>query len=253
MLLLVLALVWVAILLPVLVRYWRDRGGERKIESYHTERERLIRQEQEHAVFDPRHESPSEPLERERPGRPHLTVVYPEDTVRSLKERGSWDEWRRDYEYDLEDNRDAVRARLEHNRYAAAYSSVPNEVFDTGFDEPYGTQVSMQLRRRRILVGLVLTCLAFTLLTLVSSSAFLANLAVLAWALLIGFVDLGLVAIGLGYMESPLDTVTRTNVEVERPSQPAYESDVEYLDEEYFDEDDQRVWRHETAPRRALG
>jgi len=252
-LLLVLALVWLAILLPVLVRYWRDRGGERKIESYHTEREMLIRQEQEHAASVPRHESPSAHLERERPGRPHLTVVYPEDTVRSIQERGSWDEWRRDYEYDVEDNREAVRARLERNRYAAAYSSVPNEAFEAGFDEPYDTRVSMQVRRRRILVGLVLTCLAFTVLTMVSSSSLLENLTILSWALLIGFVVLGLVAIGLGYLASPLDVVSRPSLEAEIPRPLEYESDVEYVDDEYFDEEDQRAWRHDTAPRRALG
>jgi len=35
MLLLVLALVWVAILVPIAVRYFRDSGTERSIESFY--------------------------------------------------------------------------------------------------------------------------------------------------------------------------------------------------------------------------
>ncbi len=253
MLLLVLALVWVAILLPILIRYSRDRGGERKIESYHTERETLNRQEHA-AVTDAYREypPPAPAMERERPGRPHLTVVYPDDTVRSLQARGSWEDWRRDYDYDVREGRDAVRAQLEKNRYAAAYASAPKD-FLVDDDEPYGSLVAMQIRRRRILITLVLTCLAFTAFTLVSSSLLVEDLAVLSWAALIGFVVLGLVAIGLGYMESPFAPSYGVRPVIETPYRPAYGRDVEDLEEEYFDENDERTWRRETAPRRALG
>jgi len=254
-LLLVLAVVWVAILLPISVRYWRDRGGERKIDSFHTEREILIRQEHEHVVApEPRYESASAvPLSRERSGRPHLTVVYPEDTVRSLQERGTWDDWRRDYEYEVKDNRDAVRARLERNRYAAAYASVPSEDFYSRHDEPYGSLVAMQVRRRRILVTLALTCLAFTAFTFVSSSLLLENLAVLAWAALIGFVDIGLVAIGLGYMQAPFSASYRFEEVIATSAPSRRVRDREVVEEEYFDESDESAWRRESAPRRALG
>jgi hypothetical protein len=100
MLLIILALFWVALLAPVAIRRLRDAGAERSIQSFHAEHEVLSRQE--YAV-NPAHrldqpdqvESPQPPGQRSR-----LTVVHADDTYRSLESRSSWDEWADDYEYD---------------------------------------------------------------------------------------------------------------------------------------------------------
>src|SRR5271168_3094877 len=103
MLLIILALFWVALLAPVAIRKLRDGGAERSIQSFHAEHEVLSRQE--YAV------SPAQRLDQpdvdERPlqspgRRSRLTVVHADDTYGSLESRSSWDEWSADYEYDDE-------------------------------------------------------------------------------------------------------------------------------------------------------
>src|SRR5271163_2389165 len=103
MLLIILALFWVALLAPMAIRRLRDGGGERSIQAFHAEHEVLSRQE--YAV-NPAHRldqpdavesSPQDPGRRSR-----LTVVHADDTYRSLESRSSWDEWSEDYEYDDE-------------------------------------------------------------------------------------------------------------------------------------------------------
>src|ERR1700689_1012324 len=124
MLLIVLGLLWVAILVPVVVRRFRDSGTERSIHSFHQEHEMLSRQE--YAV-PPAHRLDPEPQSevfQSLESRPRLTVVHENDTYRSLESRSSWDEWQDDYDYDRDDQ------PMDHvepvNRYVTAYSSVPN-------------------------------------------------------------------------------------------------------------------------------
>ena len=95
MLLIVIALLWVALLAPMALRRLRDRGTERSIESFHTEHEVLSRQG--YAVAPAHRLSEPEPA----PARAsRLTVVHADDTYRSLESRSSWDEWSEDYDYD---------------------------------------------------------------------------------------------------------------------------------------------------------
>src|SRR5580692_9987763 len=101
MLLIVLALFWLALLTPMIVRRFRDGGPERSIQSFHAEHEVLSRQE--YAV-NPAHrlDRPDE-AESSLHGagrRSRLTVVHADDTYGSLESRSSWDEWSADYEYD---------------------------------------------------------------------------------------------------------------------------------------------------------
>ena len=97
MLLLVLALFWVALLAPVAIRRFRDGGGEKSIQS-----------------LSRRARGPEPPGLRGRPRlivlislmrrlfkhrptarRPHLRVVHSDDTVHTLDARSTWDEWAR--------------------------------------------------------------------------------------------------------------------------------------------------------------
>ena len=145
MLLIILALFWAALLAPVIIRRLRDGGPERSIQSFHAEHEVLSRQEY---VVNPAHrlEQPdeAEPEIREPGRRSRLTVVHADDTYRSLESRSSWDEWSRDYDYD---DHEPSNARESMNRYAAAYSSVPN---GTSVRASYDTPIrrrSMKSRR----------------------------------------------------------------------------------------------------------
>ncbi len=249
MLLLVLALLWVAILIPIAVRYLRDGGTERSIESFYAEREMLSRQE--HVVAPEQHFERPAPLahEPERGRRPHLTVVHPDDTVGSLQARGTWDDWSRNYDY--EDDVDRARHHQEKNRYAAAYATVPGDGFRASYDAPYQDRVSMRVRRRRICVTLLVLCMVLTALTFVSKSPMLENVAVVAWDALLGFVVLALVSLGLGYMGTSSATE-------EYEEFPAYEPVVapalrDFVYDDFIKVADEREWRRETGRQRALG
>src|ERR1700685_21531 len=122
MLLIILALFWVALLAPMAIRRLRDGGAERSIQSFHAEHEVLSRQEYTvnpgHPLYQP---DAAEASHQGAGRRSRLTVVHADDTYRSLESRSSWDEWSEDYEYD-----DApINRRESMNRYAAAYSPLP--------------------------------------------------------------------------------------------------------------------------------
>ena len=249
MLLLVLALVWVAILVPIAVRYFRDSGTERSIESFYAEREMLSRQEH---LVPPEHyyERPEPPAmtQPDRARRPHLTVVHPNDTVGTLQARGTWDDWSRDYDY--ESDADVQRQRRDMNRYAAAYASVPGDRFGSSYNVPYEDRGAMRLRRRRIFVTLLVLCLAFTALTFVSKSPALVNAAVAVWAALLSFVVLALVSLGLGYMGA--SNVPETYVDaVYEPAAPFSSRDDDY--DGYGEVASEPQWRRDAVPRRAFG
>jgi hypothetical protein len=130
MLLLVLALFWVALLAPVAIRRFRDGGGEKSIQSFHAEHEVLSRQDYSvtpaHRLDQPDEEAfQAPPVER----RPHLRVVHSDDTVHTLAARSTWDEWAEDYAYD-------EPATPTGNHYARAYSSRPTEPEITQRYEP---------------------------------------------------------------------------------------------------------------------
>src|ERR1700685_1972689 len=164
MLLIILALFWVALLAPVAIRRLREGGAERSIQSFHAEHEVLSRQEY---TVNPAHRldqpDAAETAQQGSGRRSRLTVVHADDTYRSLESRSSWDEWSRDYDYD-----DEPEERESTNRYAAAYSSVPNETtVRREYDAPM-RQRSMKSRRqmmfvRLVLISAVLTILAFTM------------------------------------------------------------------------------------------
>ena len=247
-LLLVLALLWVAILVPIAVRYFRESGTERSIESFYAEREMLSRQE--HALAaEHRYERPEPPpnYEPEQPRRPHLTVVHPNDTLGTLQARGTWDDWSRDYDYD---GGDVQGHRHEMNRYAAAYASTPGDGFANAYGVSYDDRGLMRVRRRRIFVTLLLLCLVFTGLTFVSKTPAVQDAAVGAWAALVSFVVLALVSLGLGYMGA-------SNVRDDFVDEPEYGREVRSSrrENDYGDFGDvayQQQWR-DAAPRRALG
>src|ERR1039458_6563190 len=165
MLLIVLALFWVALLAPIVVRRLRDGGTEKSIQSFRAEHEVLSRQD--YAII-PAHrlDQPDQPVSSSRLSerKPRLTVVHADDTFGSIESRSSWDEWSDDYAYEYDDTARPVTGVS--NRYAQAYSSRPSgPVATTRYQTPIRRRTMRSQRRmmftRLVLVAVVLTLLAF--------------------------------------------------------------------------------------------
>jgi hypothetical protein len=253
MLLIILALFWVALLAPVAIRRLRDGGAERSIQSFHAEHEVLSRQE--YAVspahrLDQPDDTESEQQMTSR--RSRLTVVHADDTYRSLESRSSWDEWSRDYDYD-----DEPEARDSMNHYAAAYSSVPNDAtVRSNYDAPI-RQRSMKSRRQMMFVRLLLASAVLTILAFTMSYSIIMDMAVASWVCIVSFVALALFAVSQGYLEEsslPLRLPQpRKLASVQRlydVMSPRYENDYE---SEFEEDDEDDGWQRQSQPRRALG
>lgn len=254
MLLIVLALVWVALLAPVAIRRLRDGAGERSIQSFHAEHAVLSRQEYTvvpaHRLDQP---DDTESALQEPGRRSRLTVVHADDTYRSLESRNSWDEWSEDYEYDDP----PINQRESMNHYAAAYSSVPNETsVRRGYDAPIRHR-SMKSRRQMMFVRLVLASAVLSILTFMTSYSLIMDLAVASWVCIVSFVALALYSVSQGYLnESSLPLrlpQPRKLASVQRLYEvvaPRYEDEFE---SEFEEDDEDDGWQRQSQPRRALG
>jgi hypothetical protein len=252
-LLIVLALFWVALLAPVAIRRLRDGGPERSIESFHAEHEVLSRQEYS---VPPAHRL-DRPDEAESPvadeaRRPRLTVVHADDTYRSLETRSSWDEWSEDYDFD-----DETPSRTSNmNRYAQAYSSVPNETTVTRSYEAPIRRRSMKSRRKMMFVRLVLAATVLTVVAFVSGYALVTDVAVASWVCVASFVALALYAVSQGYLEESSLGVRFPQPRRMATVQPLYNDRLPQgtneFDDEYDDEYDD-AWQREPLQRRAFG
>ncbi len=253
MLLIVLALFWVALLAPVAIRRLRDGSPERSIDSFHAEHEVLSRQE--YSV------SPAHRLDRpdeaesqisEEVHRPRLTVVHADDTYRSLESRSSWDEWSEDYDFDEE----APSRAPTMNRYAQAYSSVPSESTVTQSYEAPIRRRSMKSRRKMMFVRLVVSAAVLTIVAFVSGYSLITDVAVASWVCVVSFVALALYAVSQGYLEE-----SSLGVRIPQPRrlatiQPLYDSGAPHGTNEFdaeFDVEYGDGWERQPLQRRALG
>jgi hypothetical protein len=253
MLLIILALFWLALLTPMVVRRLRDGGPERSIQSFHAEHEVLSRQGY---VVNPAHRlDQPDAMEsglREPARRSRLTVVHADDTYRSLESRSSWDEWSADYEYD-----EPANERESMNHYAAAYSSMPNEsTVRRSYEAPIRHR-SMKSRRQMMFVRLLLVSAVLTVLAFTVSYGLMLDLAVASWVCVVSYVALALYSVSQGYLnESSLPLrlpQPRQLASVQRlydAVSPRYD---EEFDSEYEEEDDEDGWQRQPQPRRALG
>jgi len=264
MLLIILALFWVALLAPIVIRRFREGGTERSIQSFHAEHEVLSQQDY---LIAPAHRldradqptatAPVAPSAPTMDRRPRLTVVHPDDTFGTLESRTSWDEWAEDYEYDESSRHEAPVT----NRYARAYSSRPSEPMESGHYEPPIRRRSMHAQRRVVFVRTVLAALAFTALAYVTGSSLVSDLAALAWFSVVCFVALALYAVGQGYL--PEESLLPLRLPQRRPLAnvaPLYGSyDDEYAPQyepefvaEYYEPEYDEEWRRESS-RQAFG
>jgi hypothetical protein len=261
MLLLVLALFWVALLAPVAIRRFRDGGGEKSIQSFHAEHEVLSRQD--YAVA-PAHrlDEPDEdvlyapPVER----RPRLRVVHSDDTPHTLAARTTWDEWAEDYTFD-EPAASMAATTATTNHYARAYSSRPSEPQVTERYEPPIRRRTMKQQRRVMFTSLVGASVFITAIAFLTGVSILVDLSALAWFAVVLFVALALYAISQGYMNEPSlkvrlpqrRTLTRVEPMYDDVEQTPYVYYDDEFDSEFYDPESPETWRREPERRRALG
>lgn len=263
MLLIILALFWVALLAPVVVRRFRDNGTERSIQHFHAEHEVLSRQD--YAVA-PAHRL-DQPDQDDRANgaavrRPRLTVVHADDTFGSLESRSSWEEWSEDYAFD---DRGDPRERSEGasspaptNHYAQAYASRPvGPVTATYYEAPLA-HTSMRVQRRRVFFGLLGTAVVLTAAGVVVGTSIVIDLAAIAWFAVVGFVALAFYAVSQGYLDEsslPLRLPQRRALADVAPLYTfEYESeDDDRRDEDYFDAQPEERWSPPSQGRRAFG
>jgi len=257
MLLIVLALFWVALLVPIVVRRLRDGGTEKSIQSFHAEHEVLSRQDYAvvpaHRLNQPDQLALNdEMVER----RPRLTVVHADDTFGSLESRSSWDEWSEDYEYDA---RSSNGPRT--NRYAQAYSSRPREPLSTPRYEASIRRRNMQAQRRMFFTRLLLSALVISMIAFVSGYGLLVDVAALAWLGVVAYIALALYAVSQGYLNDsslPLRLPRRREMATIAPLYSEYDDHYapqyeEEFSSEFYQPETEDQWRRESQRRSALG
>ena len=284
MILVILALAWIAFLAPVVIRKVRDMGSDRSIEHFHAEHEVLSRQgyavEPAYRLEEPvrvahpdtygatRAQTYAAPRREPVATRPRLTVVQEGDTYSSLESRQSWEEWSEDYDFDRREPR-RTRQPVSTNRYASAYSAVPRtSVVDVVDDvEPLRPTRSMRRRRRVMVTRLALVTLVVTAAAFVSSISLVFDIAMLTWLADVAYVAVALYALSQGYL-------AQSSVGLARPVAPlaaveplprgerdrgrgpgyGYRTDAGFEDG-YADDDswDAAGWTHASPARYALG
>ena len=266
MILVILAIAWIAFLTPVVVRKIRDMGSDRSIDHFHAEHEVLSRQGYavEPAYRLDEYGHVPRPRPQPRPvrhatlaetsvARPRLTVVKDDDTYRSLESRQSWQEWSEDYDYD---RADAVGLRA--NRYASAYSAVPREL---PVEASRGSAAvrSMRRRRRVMITRLALASVLVTSAAFVSGISLIFDLAVLTWLADVAYFALALFALSQGYLSETSVGLSRRSL---APVEPLYRDDEEdgrghaaggFERYEDYDDGAGSGWAHASSARYALG
>jgi hypothetical protein len=257
MLLLVLALFWVALLAPVAIRRFRDGGAEKSIESFHAEHEVLSRQDYTVAPAHRLDEPDEEPIHVPvAPRRPHLRVVHSDDTLGTLEARSTWDEWAEDYTYD-EPAESNVAAS---NHYARAYSSRPSEPEINARYEPPIRRRTMKAQRRMMFTRLVAAAALVTLIAFLTGVSILLDVAALAWFSVVLFVALALYAVSEGYLSDESLKVRlpqRRQLAAVEPMYDEPEQQYVYYDDEFesefYEPETAETWQREPERRRALG
>ncbi len=254
MLLIIIALFWVAILAPIAVKHFRDSGTEKSINSFHAEHEVLARQN--YAVEPVNRLDQEDSISSRVRGllnRPRLTVVHADDSMRS-DIRQEWNEWDENLDQEFES---PVR-----NRYASAYASTPREdsydarSVNDRYQAPQ-TRNAMQLRRKKVFSRLLISALVLSVLDFMVGYSLFQDLAILAWIGVIGFVAMAFYSVSQGYLSEeslPIRLPKMPQLPQFRPLatvETLYDEAPQQFDSEFY-EPEADDWRHE-APRRAHG
>jgi hypothetical protein len=260
MLLIVLALFWVALLAPIAIRRLRDGGTEKSIQSFHAEHEVLSRQDYAivpaHRLDQPDQAAPNAHLSERRP---HLTVVHADDTFGTLESRSSWDDWNDDYEYEHDDSVRPITTST--NRYAKAYSSRPDEIAVSPRYEAPIRRRTMKSQRRMMFTRLVLAAVVLMLVAFVTGNTLLFDVAALSMLSVVVYVALAFYSVSQGYLNDsslPIRVPQRRQLATIEPlySQGYERYAVRYEDEfksEFYEPEAGPQWDRQPQRRRALG
>jgi hypothetical protein len=250
-LLIILGIFWVAILVPVAVKRFRDNGTEKSIHSFHVEHELLSRQEYAVAPAHRLDAPDQEETARSLAQRPRLTVVHADDTYRSLEARNSWDEWASDYDYERED--ETPRPIEPTNRYVSAYSSVPNEM-DVSYSRAVSRQQSsMKARRQMVFLSIVAAAVVFSGVGFVMGYSLVEDLAVLGWVAVLCYVALALFAVSQGYLYESSLPIRIPEGRRLATVEPLYVDEYGDDDEEFYDAEGDDDWRRDAHTHYAVG
>ena len=177
MLLVVIALLWAAFLIPLAVRHLREWRGERAISHFSVE-------------SAPHPQPVAAPAPRPAPSRPRLRVVQDGDTYQSLEAERSWDEWMTDYEFDEA----AAPVAHQHAPTRATSAPAPRVLPAPGYQP-------MRRRRRVVFTRLAALCVVVTLLAWLTHASMVWDVTFAAWSVLVVFVVLAIYAVGKGYLD----------------------------------------------------
>ncbi len=237
MLIVILAVIWIAVLTPIIIRRLRDQDTDRSIVNFHERMARLGGPNP--PIVAPAHrldisdEAPPRELlddEVNPPTRaPHLRVVPLNATVAQLDSEMSWNEWSLAYSDDPYERVSPVRhSTSPANPRAAAYSRVPSASISSPVPQrsPYGSRTQRR-RRRNTLLTLVTSTVLSSIATVAVSSVLLDAVALLSWVAMLGFLALMYYAVSTGLIDSSSDA---RRVAPRRPQLPIEynEFDVAY-------------------------
>jgi hypothetical protein len=212
----ILAVIWIAVLSPIIIRRLRDQDTDRSIVNFHERMARLGGQNP--PLVAPAHRldvsdetPPRELLEYEvnPPTRaPHLRVVPVNATRTQIEQEMSWDEWSIAYSDDPFEQSSPVRSAVSHaNPRAAAYSRVPAGTVSVAAptSSPYGSR-TQRMRRRNTLLSLIAAVVVST-----ASAAFLGSTvveiaAMVSWFALLSFLGLMYYAMTTGLISAPVSS-----------------------------------------------
>jgi hypothetical protein len=274
MLLIIIALFWVAILAPVAVKHFRDSGTEKSINLFHAEHEVLARQNYAVEPAHRLHQADSFTSKvRGLLNQPHFTAVHADGSRVGSEIQREWQDW--DENYDNESNGSIERyqspgqslsnqyvIRSVENRYASAYASTPREdsydarSVNDRYQAPQ-TRNAMQLRRKKVFSRLLISALVLSVLDFMVGFSLFQDLAILAWIGVIGFVAMAFYSVSQGYLSEeslPIRLPKMPQLPQFRPLatvETLYDEAPQQFDSEFY-EPEADDWRHE-APRRAHG
>ena len=266
MLPLIVALFWLAVLIPWAVVKYRNRA-ERSIDSFAAEHEVLSRQG--YSVTPARRlddaylyeEQAYEPAHEPERSRPRLTVVRDDDTYSTIEQRVTWDEWEHDYDYERNEEYMAPQedaAPSPGHRYAAYAHTPSGPTYDRHEFEPFESAPAplhhtMRVRRHRIAAGLVALALVASAADVVLASSIAQDLVILTWLAVALYVAAAFFAVSVGYLE--VASLLGRRVVAYAPVEAGYGEYDQYADEQFdlYDEPEPTPnWTRETR-RYALG
>jgi len=265
MLLIILAVLWIAVLAPTGFRRLRDRQTNHSIEAFHSGYESLSHRGE--YVVDPAYklydegsaQPPPEPEEEITPRLPRLRLVAPNETAASLAREMSWAEWSESMADDpfervaapafthrenhtdvsFDDDVAPVNPAVAYSRPMQQTALSAERHFDTGPDRGARDQ---RRRRRNFVLGLLALAILDSLAAFALSSTMIIYSAAAFWFAWLSYLALMFVAMQRGMIASSRVTRSTTAPRSERYIEAPAASYEETYDNEFYEPETAREW-----------